>query len=134
MNSLNSILIEGNIVADCSIKVTPNGSSVCNFTIATNRYSKADDGFNKETSFFDIECWGRLAESCNTLGNKGRGIRVVGRLKQNRWNGEDGKPRSKIIIVGEHVEFKPIFNSDKADEQEKDLGKEDEVSKDDIPF
>ena len=134
MNSLNSVLIEGNIVADCTIKVTPNGSSVCNFTIATNRYSKADDGFNKETSFFDIECWGRLAESCNNLGKKGRGVRVVGRLKQNRWNDAEGKPRSKIIVVGDHVEFKPLFKSDTDKAEENDSGQRNEVSMDDIPF
>ena len=102
MNSLNSILLEGNIVADCAIKETSNGNAVCNFTIATNRYTKGEGAFNKETSFFDIECWGRLAESCNNLGKKGRGVRVVGRLKQNRWNDAEGKPRSKIIVVGEY--------------------------------
>jgi hypothetical protein len=31
-------------------------------------------------------------------------------LKQNRWNGADGKPYSKICIVAEHVEFRPETN------------------------
>jgi single-strand DNA-binding protein len=34
-------------------------------------------------------------------------VRVVGRLKQDRWTGTDGKPRSAVKIVAEHVEFKP---------------------------
>jgi single-strand DNA-binding protein len=34
---------------------------------------------------------------------------VVGRLKQDRWIGADGKARSKITIVAEHVEFRPEF-------------------------
>jgi single-strand DNA-binding protein len=33
---------------------------------------------------------------------------VVGRLKQERWNDEDGKARSKVLIVAEHVEWKPV--------------------------
>ena len=46
------------------------------------------------------------------MGKKGRGVRVVGRLKQDRWTGTDGKPRSKIAIVAEHVEFRPEFKKD----------------------
>jgi single-strand DNA-binding protein len=36
----------------------------------------------------------------------------VGRLKQDRWNGADGKPHSKIAIVAEHVEFRPDFRQE----------------------
>jgi single-strand DNA-binding protein len=43
------------------------------------------------------------------MGHKGRGVKVVGRLKQDRWNGPDGKQRSKVTIVAEHVEFRPEF-------------------------
>jgi len=63
----------------------------------------------QETSYFDIECWGKLAESCVKNCLKGRGVRVVGRLKQDRWTGEDGKPFSKIKVVADHVDFKPNF-------------------------
>jgi single-strand DNA-binding protein len=41
------------------------------------------------------------------LGHKGRSVRVVGRLKQERWNDTDGKARAKIAIIAEHVEFRP---------------------------
>jgi len=39
-------------------------------------------------------------------------VRVVGRLKQDRWNGADGKSHSRITIVAEHVEFRPEFKKD----------------------
>jgi single-strand DNA-binding protein len=39
--------------------------------------------------------------------SEGRGVRVVGRLKQDRWTGPEGQARSKVSIVAEHVEFKP---------------------------
>lgn len=109
MNNLNSILIEGNIVADVELKQTPNGIDVVNFTVASNRYFKKDGNTEQETSFFEVEAWGRLAESCAELGKNGRGLRVVGRLKQNRWVDGDGNNRSRTFIVAEHVEFKPAF-------------------------
>jgi single-strand DNA-binding protein len=54
-----------------------------------------------------VESWSQLAQNCGEVGRKGRGIRVVGRLKQNRWSDAVGNNRSKVIIVAEHVEFRP---------------------------
>jgi len=112
MNNLNSILIEGNLVKDPMLRTTPKGTQVCTLCLASNRYFKQDSGFEKEVSFFNVETWARLAEACYSKGKKGRGIRVVGRLKQDRWSGPDGKPYSKISIVAEHVEFRPEFKKD----------------------
>jgi len=112
MNNLNSILIEGNLVRDPLLRSTPKGTQVCTMSLASNRYYKQDTGFEKEVSFFDVETWSRLAESCYAKGKKGRGVRIVGRLKQDRWTGSDGKPHSRITIVAEHVEFRPEFRKE----------------------
>ncbi|MDR1099929.1 MAG: single-stranded DNA-binding protein [Treponema sp.] len=112
MNNLNSILIEGNLVRDPLFRSTPKGTPVCTFCLASNRFFKQDSGLEKEVSFFDVETWAKLAEHCYNLGHKGRGVRVVGRLKQERWTGSDGKSRSRITIVAEHVEFRPDFKKE----------------------
>jgi len=39
-------------------------------------------------------------------------VRVVGRLKQDRWMSPEGQARSKVQIVAEHVEFKPQQKKD----------------------
>ena len=109
MNNLNSILIEGNMVRDPLFRSTTKGHSVCNFSIATNRFYRQDSNLEKEVGFFDVEVWGKLAEICNTQGRKGRGVRVVGRLKQDRWTANDGKNHSRVAIVAEHVEYRPDF-------------------------
>jgi single-strand DNA-binding protein len=112
MNNLNSILIEGNLVKDPMLRSTPKGTQVCTLRLASNRYCKHETGFEREVSFFDVETWARLAETCYAKGKKGRGVRVVGRLKQDRWNSSDGKLQSRISIVAEHVEFRPEFRKD----------------------
>ena len=116
MNNLNSILIEGNLVRDPLYRTTPKGTPLCTFTLASNRFFKQDSGLEKEVSFFDVESWAKLAENCHSLGRKGRGVRVVGRLKQDRWNGTDGKSHSKVAIVAEHVEFRPEFKKSEGGE------------------
>jgi len=133
MNNLNSILIEGNLVRDPLLRSTQKGTQLCTMSLASNRYYKQDTGFEKEVSFFDVEIWSRLAELCYAKGKKGRGVRVVGRLKQDRWNDPDGKPRSKVTIVAEHVEFRPEFKKDSkaaaepADDTEINIDGEDEA-------
>lgn len=112
LNNLNSIIIEGNLVRDPLLKATPNGHQVCTFAVASNRFYRQNDETEKEVSFFEVETWSRLAETCGETLKKGRGVRVVGRLKQDRWEDAAGKTQTKIKIVAEHVEFKPVFKKD----------------------
>jgi len=112
MNNLNSVLIEGNLVRDPEFKTTPKGTAVCKFPIASNRFFRQDDALEKEVGFFDVESWGKLAERASEIGRKGKGVRVVGRLKQDRWQSKDGKAMSKVFIVAEHIEFRPDFKKD----------------------
>lgn len=117
-NNLNSILIEGNLVRDPLLRATPKGTAVCTFSLASNRFFKQDSVLEREVSFFDVETWAKLAENCYNLGHKGRGVRVVGRLKQDRWTGSDGKSHSRVTIVAEHVEFRPEFKGEASSLQE----------------
>jgi single-strand DNA-binding protein len=121
MNNLNSVLIEGNLVRDPELSYTSKGTAICKFTVGCNRSWKQDDGLQKEVSFFDVSAWARQAEVCGEYLKKGRGVRVVGRLKQDRWTSPEGQTRSKVEIVAEHVEFKPPAKKQEADgEKEED--------------
>ena len=113
MNTINSIIIEGNLVRDPVLKKTPNGTPVCVFSLATNREYTKDKEKVTETSFFDVETWSDIATQCSTVGKKGRGVRVVGRLKQDRWKGSDGKNYSRIKVIADNVAFKPVNTEEK---------------------
>jgi len=115
LNNLNSIIIEGNLTRDPQLKTIPNGSQVCSFAVASNRFYRQNDQTEKEVSFFEVETWSKLAQTCGEVLRKGRGVRVVGRLKQDRWEDADGKHQARIKIVAEHVEFKPVFKRDDED-------------------
>ncbi|MDR1468509.1 MAG: single-stranded DNA-binding protein [Spirochaetaceae bacterium] len=107
MNHLNSILIEGRLVRDPLFRMTAKGIALCTFSIATERFYKQEGTMEKETSYFDVESWTKLAEKSRMCGHKGRGVRVVGRLRQDRWTNTEGKAKSHICIVAEHLEFRP---------------------------
>lgn len=111
MNNLNSVLLEGNLVRDPELSYTGKGTPVCSFSLASNRFYKQEDELQKEVSFFDVTVWSRQAEVCKEYLTKGRGVRVVGRLKQDRWQDAEGKNKSRVLVVAEHVEFKPVFKN-----------------------
>ena len=133
MNNLNSILIEGNVVREPELRSVSKGTSVCIFQIATNRYYKQNTGMEKEVSFFNVEAWSKLAENVGNLGQKGRGVRVVGRLKQERWQDREGKAQSKVIIVAEHVEFRPDFKKSKTANENEEMVENKELAESLIP-
>ena len=132
MNSLNSILLEGNLTRDPVAYETPKGTKVCTFGIATNRFYKMDEEKQKEVSFFDVETWSKLADRCSENLEKGRGVRVVGRLKQDRWTDKEGKNKNRVKIIAEHVEFRPNFNGsekpEEADQEDTNAAEDKEVA------
>lgn len=112
MNNLNSLIIEGNLSRDPVLREPTQDFKVCSFPIAVNRWYKNKKGTGEEeVSYFDVETYGKMAEICKNKLKVGNGVRVVGRLKQNRWeDSETGKTKSSIYVIAEHIEFKPVFN------------------------
>lgn len=107
MNNLNSVLLEGNLCRDPELRYTSKGTPVCTLVVASNRSYKIEGERHDEVSFIDTTAWGKLAAVCAEHLTKGRGVRVVGRLQQDRWEDADGNSRAKVRIVAEHVEFQP---------------------------
>ena len=117
------VVIEGNLVRDPEkVLVGSNGNVMGKFSIAVNRYyKKANAEAVEEVMYIGVQVWGGLAEGCLNYLKKGRGVRVVGRLRQERWEDKEGGNREKIIVVAEHVEFKPE-SKDKPGEMLEDEG------------
>ena len=105
MNSLNSVLLEGNLTRDPVLGETPKGTPVCTFGLAVNRFYRQEEETVKEVSFFEVETWTRLAQYCSSQLAKGKQVRVVGHLKQERWEDQEGKPHSRVKVIGEHLEI-----------------------------
>jgi len=110
MNNLNSVLIEGNLAREPELRYTPQGTPTCTLVLASNRAYRDPERQGErieEVSFFETTTWGKLATVCAEHLHKGRGIRVVGRLKQERWEDTEGNARAKVVVIAEQVEFQP---------------------------
>ena len=106
MRGFSKAIITGNLTRDPELRTTPNGASVCSFSVAVNRVYRDSNGEQKEdVSFIDCSAWGKLAEMINQYAKKGSGVLVSGRLDQRSFEGKDGVRRSRVEIVVEDFNF-----------------------------
>ncbi len=108
MPNLNKVMLMGNLTRDPELRYTPNNTAVANLGMAINRrwFNKQTNENQEETTFVDLEAWGRTAEVLNQYLKKGRPLYVEGRLKLDTWQDkESGGNRSKLKIVVESFEF-----------------------------
>ena len=101
---INVVVLVGRLTRDCELKSTPQGTSVCRFSIAVNRRKRTGDRWEDEVSYFDVVLWGRSAETLNPYLQKGRQVSIEGELRQNRWE-QDGKTNSKVEVVANNVQL-----------------------------
>ncbi|MBQ3801919.1 MAG: single-stranded DNA-binding protein, partial [Treponema sp.] len=105
-NMMNQIILEGKIRKVGDLRTNPAGTTVLSPVVATERfYTNANGEKVKEVSYFDLAVYGKLAEVFSHKSKEGDSIRVVGRLKQDRWRDDTGKMMSKVNVVCEHVDF-----------------------------
>lgn len=103
--SFNHVVLMGNLTRDPELRTTPNGQSVCSFSLALNRSWKGADGSMQEaTDYVDVTAWGPLGENIAKFVTKGRPVLVSGRLQSRSWE-QDGQKRSKVEVVASDVTF-----------------------------
>ena len=107
MANFNKVYLMGNLTRDPELRVTPKGTAICQFGLAVNRQFKDESGaVRDETTFVDIEAWGRQGETISKYCTKGRPLFVEGRLKFDQWEDKtSGQKRNKLKVVLEGFQF-----------------------------
>lgn len=97
---LNVVVLMGRLTADPEVKSTPNGVSVCSFSIAVNR------SYDREkTDFVDVVAWRNTAEFIGKYFQKGQMIVVKGALQTRTYEDKEGQKRKVTEVLAENVEF-----------------------------
>src|SRR5579863_7632313 len=107
MVSFNKVILMGNLTKNPEIRYTPNGMAVANFRIAVNSRYKQGEETKDDVCFIDIVVFGKQAENSGQYLSKGQGVIVDGRLKERRWETQDGQKRSKYEVVAQSIRFLP---------------------------
>lgn len=107
------IIIAGNVGKEPEMRYTPSGQAVTSFSVATNReYTAANGEKAKETIWFRIATWGKLAEVCNQYVKKGSKVLIEGRLTPDKktgsprvWTKQDGSSGASFEVNASTVRF-----------------------------
>jgi single-strand DNA-binding protein len=106
MPSFNKIVIVGYLGRDPELRYTPDGTPVCNFTIATTERKKDKSGeFQDVTTWFRVNLWRRQAEIASQYLSKGKQVYVEGRLSQSEYQDRDGNTRTSLEVNGTDIQF-----------------------------
>jgi len=107
MPNYNKVILMGNLTRDPEVRYTSGGTAIAKLGIAVNRYWSNKDGQKQEeTTFVDVDAFGRQAETIGQYLKKGRPIMVEGRLKLDQWDDKQtGQKRSKLGVVLDRFEF-----------------------------
>ena len=107
MPNYNKVILMGNLTRDPEVRYTSSGTAIAKLGIAINRYWSNKDGQKQEeTTFVDVDAFGRQAETIGQYLKKGRPIMVEGRLKLDQWDDKQtGQKRSKLGVVLDRFEF-----------------------------
>ena len=107
MSSLNKVMLIGNLTRDPEMRVTPQGTAICQFGLAVNREFKTATGEKREeVCFVDVEAWGKTAEVISKYCAKGKQLVIEGRLKFDPWEDKaTGQKRSKLKVVLDNFQF-----------------------------
>lgn len=101
-NSLNKVTLIGktSFKFPPELKVTPSGTPVLRFSMATTEVTKDKEGNKKKnTEYHRIVIWGKLAELGERFIKMDTLVYVEGKLRTNTYTDQTGKEVKNIEIV-----------------------------------
>src|SRR5271166_5380805 len=107
MANLNRAILIGNLTRDPELRYTPKGTPIAQIGLAINRVWKNENGEKEEeTTFIDVELWGRLAEIAGQYLKKGAPAFIEGRLQLDTWDDKQtGQKRSRLRVIAESMQL-----------------------------
>ncbi|MGR9115199.1 MAG: single-stranded DNA-binding protein [Gammaproteobacteria bacterium] len=102
---LNKVMLIGRLGADPEVRYLPSGGAVTTIRLATSRrWKDRQTGERKEeTEWHRVVFFTRLAEIAGEYLKKGSQVYVEGRIRTQKWQGQDGQDRYTTEIVAENM-------------------------------
>lgn len=109
------IVFVGSLGKDPELRHTPGGTPVASINVATNRkYTDSSGQVVKETTWFRVSVFGKMAETCVQYLHKGSNVLVEGRLTPDKASGgprvyqrPDGTSGAAYEVFANTVRFLP---------------------------
>ncbi|HVA36959.1 MAG TPA: single-stranded DNA-binding protein [Candidatus Dormibacteraeota bacterium] len=103
--SFNKFICVGRLTRDPELRALSSGANVAKFTVAVDRRGRGTNRENRETDFFDVTAWDRLAETCNTYLKKGMLVLIEGRIQIRSYEDRDGVKRKAVDLIANDMQM-----------------------------
>ena len=100
--SINKVILVGRVANDITINKSQSGTSMCNFSLAVDRYMGKDK--EKATDFIRCTAFGTTADTLGRYVNKGKQIAVEGNIKTGSYEKDGVKHYTQDVNV-ERIEL-----------------------------
>jgi len=108
MASVNKVILVGNLGRDPEIRYSPDGTAICNVSLATTSGWKDKNSGERreETEWHRLVFFNRLAEIAGQYLRKGSSVYVEGRLRTRKWQDkESGQDRYTTEITVDQMQM-----------------------------
>lgn len=107
MAGMAKVILIGNLGRDPEMRYTPTGTAVTSFSVAVSRrYNNREGQQQEETSWFTVDCWGKLAEIANQYLSKGKQVFIEGRIALEEWDDRStGEKRSRLKVTATDMQM-----------------------------
>ena len=102
---MNKVILIGRLTKDVELRYTQtNNTAVASFSLAVNR-KFVKPGEERQTDFFNIVAWNKLAENISKYLFKGNQVAISGRLETRSWDDPNGQKHYVTEVIAEEVDF-----------------------------
>ncbi len=95
--SINKVILVGRISNDITINKSQSGTSMCNFSIAVDRYMGKDK--EKATDFIRCTAFGSTADILGKYAGKGKQVAVEGNIKTGSYEKDGVKHYTQDVQI-----------------------------------
>jgi single-strand DNA-binding protein len=104
MSSVNKTLLLGRLGADPEMRAMPDGTYVCNFSIATSSVSTKSGERKEYTEWHKVVAFNKAADVAGEYLKKGSQVFVEGSLRTRKWQDKEGRDNyTTEVVVGRLV-------------------------------
>lgn len=95
--SINKVILIGRVSNDITINKSQSGTSMCNFSIAVDRYMGKDK--EKATDFIRCTAFGSTADILGRYAGKGKQVAVEGNIKTGSYEKDGVKHYTQDVQI-----------------------------------
>ena len=100
---INRVILVGRLTKNPEIRKTPNGASICKFTLAVSRKVKAQG--QPDADFISCVAWNKTADLMYQYLKKGSLIGIDGRLQTGKFTNNNGETIYTCDVMVESLQF-----------------------------